>query len=84
MDVVTEQVTLENQEEARALTGTRDEHLRRVRDAFGIRVSMRSGVITLGGSPATVQQAATAIGQMRDIVRERGMLMGTEVDAVID
>jgi len=83
-ELVTEQVTLDNQEEAGALMGARDEHLRRIRDAFSIRISMRGGVVTLRGSAGDVSRTCRALREMRNIVRERGMLIGSEVEAVID
>ena len=83
-ELVTEQVTLDNQEEARALMGARDEHLRRIRDAFPISISMRGGVVTLRGSAGDVSRTCRALREMRNIVSERGMLVGSEVEAVID
>jgi len=81
---VTEILRLDNQEEARALLGARDENLRRVRDAFLVRATMRGGVIRVEGLRDRVARSLAALRQMRNIVRERGMLIGSEVDAVID
>ena len=81
---VTRHVILDNQGEAHALAGTRDEHLRRLRDAFELGISMRGAGLHLRGADERVQGALVALRRMRDIVRERGMILGTEVDAVID
>ena len=67
---VTKTIQIERVEHARALLGQRDQHLRSLRDAFGIRVVMRGGVLTLAGEEPAVERAAEVV---RDLL---GLLEG--------
>jgi len=64
---ITEVVRLADVEQARALSGRRDEHLRRLREAFGVQVVLRGEQVALTGREEAVLRAAAAI---RALLRE--------------
>jgi len=76
-------VTFENPREERTLLGTNDGNLKRVREAFGIRVSARGGVVRMSGDPTCVQQAVVALDDMLKHFRRSKRLLSDDVDHYI-
>ena len=70
-------------EKARAFLGRQDRHLRLLRDAFGIRVSMRGDMLTLDGDPPAVQSAAKAVAELLELLRLKPHLTTAEVEDAI-
>ena len=57
------------------LFGAKDQHLRRLREKFGVSITHRSGEVRISGDDAdAVAQATEAIEQLTQIVRRKGNL----------
>lgn len=65
------------------LFGAKDQHLRRLRDKFGVEITHRSGQIRITGESEAVGQATEAIELLTDIVRRRGNLSPDLFDQTI-
>lgn len=65
------------------LFGAKDQHLRRLRDKFGVDITHRSGQIRIAGNDDAVDQATEAIEILTDIVRRKGNLSPDLFDQVI-
>jgi len=70
-------------EKARAFLGRQDRHLRLLRDAFGVRVSMRGDVLTLDGDAPAVQSAAKAVAELLERLGQKPHLTTGEVEDAI-
>src|SRR4051794_4024652 len=81
---VTRNLTLDSREEAVILFGPRDQFLRTLRDALGVRVIARGDVLQVEGSEETVDQAERAFQQLRTILRKNGRLVAEDVRSVIE
>ena len=77
-------VKLADRNEALLLFGSRDQHLRRVRDALGIKVVARNGDLQLEGTEEQLARGAEVFRQLRDIVQQRSLLTADDVQAVLD
>lgn len=60
-----------------------DRHLRRIRDALGVRVQARNSVVRILGEPADVAKAAAAIERLQDMLGGQTALDDEAVDDVI-
>lgn len=78
-----ETIQLDSAEEARALAGTKDRHLRQVRDALDVRITMRGEVLIVQGPEERVKEARCALDDLRHMVQEGGRLREEDVDAAI-
>jgi len=65
------QLTIPEDSERLALFGSRDRHLKMVREAFGVQVSARGDSLRLDGSTENVDRAAVVLREMIGLV-ERG------------
>ncbi len=65
------------------LFGAKDQHLRRLRERFGVDITHRSGQIRISGEEKAVAQATQAIELLTDIVRQRGNLSPDLFDETI-
>ncbi|HZU34449.1 MAG TPA: PhoH family protein [Gemmataceae bacterium] len=77
-------VTLESREEAVLLFGSRDQHLRAIREALGVRLIARGDTLQIEGDDEKVNQAERVFVQLRQIVRKQGKLSPEEVRTVLD
>jgi phosphate starvation-inducible protein PhoH and related proteins len=66
------------------LFGARDQHLRRVRDALGVRISARDGQIHVEGEEAAVARATEVLEALRDHVSRFGELAEEDVSRALD
>lgn len=66
------------------LFGTRDQHLRRIRDAMPVRVSTRDGEIVVEGDDVSVARATDVIEKLKEIIRQQGSLSPEDVSGVLD
>jgi phosphate starvation-inducible PhoH-like protein len=82
--MTTEQIEIGDAEVARAVYGERDSHLRLVRDAFGVKVAAREGVVRLQGEEGAVRSAAKALDLMHKRADESRRLRLYEVEDIID
>jgi phosphate starvation-inducible PhoH-like protein len=65
------------------LFGTRDQHLRRVREALGVSISSRNDRIHIEGPEQVVVQATEVFEQMRAQAKRNGSLSPDEVAQII-
>lgn len=77
-------LTLDSREEAVILFGPRDQFLRTVRDALGVKVVARGDTLQLEGTEEQVDHADRAFGQLRGMLRKNGRLTPEDVRSVID
>lgn len=66
------------------LFGTRDQHLRRIRDALPVRISARDGEIVVEGDDHTVARATDVLEKLKDVIRQQGSLSAEDVAVVLD
>jgi len=65
------------------LFGTRDQHLRKIRESLGVAVSGRNDRIVIEGEDQAVAQATEVFEQLRDMAGRQGSLAPDEVSQVI-
>ncbi len=65
------------------LFGACDQHVRRVRDALGVRISVCNGQIRIGGDQQAVASATEVIEQLQDCVQRHGQLAPDDVTRVL-
>src|SRR5262249_19205356 len=70
-------ISLDDRDEALLLFGSRDQHLRLIRDALGVRLIARGDTLQIEGPEVHVDQAERAFAQLREILSKHGKL-GTE------
>ena len=81
---VTRNLTLDSREEAVILFGPRDQFLRTIRDALGVRLVARGDMLQIDGPPEAAEQAERAFGQLRQVLRRHGKLTAEDVRTVIE
>src|SRR4051794_4912202 len=81
---VTRSLTLDSREEAVILFGPRDQFLRTIRDALGVKLVARGDVIQVEGSPEAAEQAERAFQQLRLVLRKHGKVTPEDVRTVIE
>jgi phosphate starvation-inducible PhoH-like protein len=77
-------ITLVNAKSLLPLFGTRDQHLKRIRDAFGVDITHRDGQIRIAGPSQAVADATEALKQLKALVEQQGTLHDSEVARVLD
>ncbi len=65
------------------LFGTRDQHLRRIRDTLSVDITHRDGEIRVAGEEGAVAQATEALEQLKAIVQRRGVVAPDDVSEVL-
>jgi phosphate starvation-inducible protein PhoH and related proteins len=83
-DPVSRSLTLDSRDEAILLFGNRDQFLRLVRDALGVRVVARGDTVQIDGPEEAVGQAERAFAQMRSVLRTNGQLTSEDVKTVVE
>jgi phosphate starvation-inducible PhoH-like protein len=81
---VTRNLTLDSREEAVILFGPRDQFLRTIRDALGVRLVARGDLLQIDGPPDAAEQAERAFGQLRQVLRRHGKLTPEDVRTVLE
>ena len=81
---VTRNLTLDSREEAVILFGPRDQFLRTIRDALGVRIVARGDMIQIDGPADAADQAERAFAQLRQVLRRHGKLTAEDVRTVIE
>jgi phosphate starvation-inducible protein PhoH and related proteins len=76
-------LTLDSRDEAVALFGSRDQHLRLLRETLGVRIVARGDVVHIEGSEVQVDQADRVFQQLRQMLKTQGSLSGENVRTVI-
>ncbi|HEV3204797.1 MAG TPA: PhoH family protein [Gemmataceae bacterium] len=77
-------ITLENRDEAILLFGNRDQNLRAIRDALGIRLIARGDTLLIEGTDDQVNQAERVFHQLRQMIRQQGKINPDDVRTVLD
>jgi phosphate starvation-inducible PhoH-like protein len=77
-------ITLDNRDEALLLFGSRDQNLRAIRDALGVRLVARGDTVHVDGDEIKVSQAERVFQQLRTMLRQQGRLSPEEVRSVLE
>src|SRR5260370_42407738 len=75
---------LYSQDVALLLFGNRDQNLRAIRDALGVRLIARGDTVQIDGAEDEVGQAERVFQQLRQLVRKQGKLNSEDVRTVLD
>lgn len=81
---VTRTLTLDSREEAVVLFGPRDQYLRTVRDALGVRLVARGDLLQIDGPGEAAEKADRAFQQLRQVLRRHGKLTPEDVRTVVE
>ncbi len=76
-------LTLNHRDEALLLLGSRDQHLRLIREALGVRLVARGDRVQIEGPAELVDQAKRVFEQLRQILHQRGALNPEDVRTVL-
>ena len=66
-----------------ALFGTRDQHLRAVRDVLGVRITHRDGEVHVSGEEGAVVHATEALERLKALAERKGVLAAEDVERVL-
>lgn len=77
-------ITLDNQDEALALLGRRDQYLRQMRDALGVQVTVRDVHMKLVGEDSAVERAKSAFESLREVHKKNGEIRPEDVSDVLN
>jgi len=77
-------LTLDNRDEALGLYGSRDQYLRLIRDALGVRLVARGDTIQVDGADEQINQAERVFGQLRQMLRQQGKISPEDVRTVLE
>ncbi|MBM3981457.1 MAG: PhoH family protein [Planctomycetes bacterium] len=83
-ELVTRALTIEDRDEAVILFGPRDQHLRAVRDALGVKAVYRNGELRVEGTAEGVDQFVRVLDQLRQIGRKAGEIGAKDVASVLE
>jgi len=78
-----ETIQLQNADEERALLGRQDRTLRLLREALGLRIVARRGLVTLEGDGPSVREGVRVVGELLRRVREQGDLSDEQVETLL-
>lgn len=76
-------LTLDDNDEALLLFGSRDQNLRLIRDALGVRVIARGDLVHIEGGATEVDQADRVFQQLRQMLKKQGKLTTENVQTVL-
>jgi phosphate starvation-inducible PhoH-like protein len=76
-------LTLDSRDEAVMLFGSRDQHLRLLRDALGVRIVARDMIVHIEGTEQQVDQADRVFQQLRQLIKTQGALTTESVRTVL-
>ena len=77
-------LTLEDRDEALPLFGSRDQNLRAIREALGVKLIARGDTLQIEGSEAQTEQAERVFQQLRQMLRQSGKISPEDVRTVLD
>ncbi|MBW3596169.1 MAG: PhoH family protein [Planctomycetes bacterium] len=66
-----------------SLFGPRDQHVRKIRDVFGVNVTHRNGPVHVSGEEDAVVRATTALERLKSLVQRQRELVPDQVDEVL-
>ncbi|GIW79215.1 MAG: phosphate starvation protein PhoH [Gemmatales bacterium] len=76
-------ITLDDRDEALQMFGSRDQHLRTLRDALGVRFIARGNSVLIEGDAVQVNKAERAFQQLRKLLKQQGSLSPEDVASVL-
>jgi phosphate starvation-inducible protein PhoH and related proteins len=77
-------ITLESADEAVRLFGVRDQHLRLVKTALGVRLIARGDTVQVSGTDEQIDQTQRVFQQLRSLLRQQNKLSPEDVRTVLD
>jgi phosphate starvation-inducible PhoH-like protein len=77
-------INLDSQDEALLLFGSRDQNLRVIREALGVRLVARGDRVQIDGADDQVDQAERVFQQLRQLARRQGQVKPEDVRTVLD
>ena len=77
-------INLSGHDEELAVFGSRDQHLRQIRDALGVKVLARHGELRIEGEPERVEQARQVFEGLRLLFRRQKPVSSTEVADLVE
>lgn len=77
-------ISLEGHDEELAVFGSRDQYLRQIRDALGVKVLARHGEVRVEGGADRVEQARQIFEELRAMHRRKKAISSGEVADLID
>jgi phosphate starvation-inducible PhoH-like protein len=77
-------ISLEGHAEELAVFGSRDQHLRQIRDALGVKVLARHGELRVEGESDRVEQARQIFEALRSLYRVRRTILSADVTDLIE
>jgi phosphate starvation-inducible PhoH-like protein len=77
-------ISLEGHAEELAVFGSRDQYLRQIRDAVGVKVLARHGEVRIEGEADRIEQARRIFEGLRSIYRVRKTISSSDVIELID
>jgi phosphate starvation-inducible PhoH-like protein len=77
-------ISLEGHAEELAIFGSRDQYLRQIRDAVGVKVLARHGEVRIEGDADRIAQAQRIFEGLRSIYRARKTIASSDVSDLID
>ncbi len=77
-------IALDSHDEELAVFGSRDQYLRQVRDALGVKVVARHGEVRVEGETERVEQARQVFEELRTQFRRKSPLTSGDVAELID
>jgi phosphate starvation-inducible PhoH-like protein len=77
-------INLDSQDEALLLFGSRDQNLRVIRDALGVRLIARGDKVQIDGADDQVDHAERVFQQLRQIAHRQGKVSPDDVRTVLD
>jgi phosphate starvation-inducible protein PhoH and related proteins len=83
-DTASRTLTLDSRDEAVLLLGNRDQFLKLVRDALGVRLVARGDTLQIDGTEEVVGQTERAFQQMRAVLRANGQLAAEDVKTILE
>ncbi|MGE3818979.1 MAG: PhoH family protein [Isosphaeraceae bacterium] len=72
-------IALDGHEEELAVFGSRDQHLRQIRDALGVKVLARHGELRVEGDPEKLEQARQVFDGLRALFRKKKPITSADV-----
>src|SRR5947209_19832073 len=82
---VTRTLTLDSREEAVILFGPRDQFLRTIRDALGVKIVARGDMLQIeAGSVEAAERGERTFQQLRQVLRKTGKVTSEDVRTVLE
>ncbi|MEN6495438.1 MAG: PhoH family protein [Thermoguttaceae bacterium] len=76
-------ISVVNSKSLLAVLGTRDQHLRRIREALGVNISVRDGQVHVRGDDEAVTQATRILEQLQTLVSRHGLVAVEDVERML-